>query len=63
MIRKKKVFKPMKIPRRLQSELPYKDKPKIAKIGRTNKLKKERVAVIRDKHEYKVSKMLLRNKV
>lgn len=55
VVRKPKVFKPLKIPKRLQRQLPYKDRPKISKIGHNYDSKKDRVAIVRDAHEYKVS--------
>lgn len=58
VVRPKKVFKPIKIPKRLQSQLPFKDKPKTSKIGPRGNMKKQRIAVVRDQHEYKVKRSL-----
>lgn len=54
--REPKVFKPLVIPRKLQRQLPYRDKPKYAplKSDRKPDLEKKRVAVIREPHEQKV---------
>ncbi|XP_065209750.1 ribosome biogenesis protein BMS1 homolog [Planococcus citri] len=55
--RKKKVFKQIKIPKRLQSQLPYKYKPKAAKVGPSSDTK-NRLVVVRDAHDVKVSSLL-----
>lgn len=55
-----KVFKPLVIPRNLQKELPYKDKPKFESDPRTRKTKFEnrRVAVVRDAKEENVARLM-----
>ncbi|XP_047366647.1 ribosome biogenesis protein BMS1 homolog isoform X3 [Vespa velutina] len=55
-----KVFKPLIIPRNLQKELPYKDKPKLEPNPRTRKTKFEerRVAVVRDAKEESVARLM-----
>lgn len=49
------MFRPLKIPKDLQRNLPFKDKPKIPKKMVDN-VQAGRVAVIRDVKEKKVSK-------
>ncbi|XP_076753428.1 ribosome biogenesis protein BMS1 homolog [Xylocopa sonorina] len=57
--RETKVFKPLSIPRSLQKELPYRDKPKLSTFGkRKSNLKKGRVAVVREPKEANVAKLL-----
>ncbi len=58
MVRKKRIPKPIKIPQRLQGQLPFKDKPKTAQMGRVTNIRKQRFAVLRDRHEQKVKKIL-----
>ncbi|XP_017882158.1 ribosome biogenesis protein BMS1 homolog [Ceratina calcarata] len=53
--REPKVFRPLSIPRSLQKELPYKDKPKLIPAG---KHKQNRVAVIREPEEANVAKLI-----
>lgn len=55
-----KVFKPLVIPRNLQKELPYKDKPKFQPDSRTRKPKFEerRVAVVREPKEENVARLM-----
>ncbi|XP_011298127.1 ribosome biogenesis protein BMS1 homolog [Fopius arisanus] len=58
--RQPKVFKPLVIPRNLQKELPYRDKPKLAPLegNRRNKFGDRRVAVVRDVKEENVAKFM-----
>ncbi|KAF7382877.1 hypothetical protein HZH66_013279 [Vespula vulgaris] len=58
--RSMKVFKPLVIPRNLQKELPYKDKPKFESNPHTRKTKFEdrRVAVVRDAKEENVARLM-----
>lgn len=58
--REPKVFKPLVIPRKLQKELPYRDRPKFGplKCDRKPDIEKKRVAVIREPHEQNVANML-----
>ncbi|XP_043485918.1 ribosome biogenesis protein BMS1 homolog, partial [Polistes fuscatus] len=58
--RKVKVFKPLVIPRNLQKELPYKDKPKFGPDPHTRKTKfaENRVAVVRDAKEENVARLM-----
>nr|CAD7574514.1 unnamed protein product [Timema californicum] len=51
--REEKVFKPLSIPRNLQKELPYKDKPKKGPVDQKKNLESQRIAVIREPHEQK----------
>lgn len=65
IVRQPKVFKPLIIPKSLQKELPYRDKPKFdAKVakgkGKTNKY--QPIAVIREPHEQDVANMMKRIK-
>ncbi|XP_033193694.1 ribosome biogenesis protein BMS1 homolog isoform X2 [Bombus vancouverensis nearcticus] len=54
-----KVFKPLSIPRSLQKELPYRDKPKLMpKSKHEPNFKKGRVAVIREPNEANVAKLM-----
>lgn len=46
------------IPRKLQAALPYKDKPKYGVKASEKKKQIERVAVIKEPHEQKVSNMI-----
>ncbi|CAG2066111.1 unnamed protein product [Timema podura] len=56
--REEKVFKPLSIPRNLQKELPYKDKPKKGPIDQKKNLESQRIAVIREPHEQKVASLM-----
>ncbi|XP_015119160.1 ribosome biogenesis protein BMS1 homolog [Diachasma alloeum] len=58
--RQPKVFKPLIIPRNLQKELPYRDKPKLAPLeeNRIQKFEDKRVAVVRDVKEENVAKLM-----
>lgn len=49
------MFKPLIIPRKLQQALPYKDKPKYGVRKSEQKKPIDRVAVIKEPHEQKVS--------
>jgi ribosome biogenesis protein BMS1 len=49
------VFRPLVIPRALQKELPYKDKPKTRARNEKKVLESGRIAVIREPHEQRVS--------
>ncbi|KAL6255205.1 hypothetical protein P5V15_013543 [Pogonomyrmex californicus] len=55
-----KVFKPLSIPRKLQKELPYRDKPKNKCVPhwRKPKLKESRVAVVREPREENIARMM-----
>lgn len=55
-----KVFKPLSIPRKLQKELPYRDKPKLQSVPhlRKPKFKQSRVAVIREPDEENVARLM-----
>ncbi|XP_050538597.1 ribosome biogenesis protein BMS1 homolog [Daktulosphaira vitifoliae] len=52
-----KYFKPLKISKNLQAQLPYKDKPKTLVTAKRD-LKKQRVAVVRDGHEEQVASLM-----
>uniref|UniRef100_A0A1B6G6J2 Bms1-type G domain-containing protein n=1 Tax=Cuerna arida TaxID=1464854 RepID=A0A1B6G6J2_9HEMI len=54
IVREPVAFKPLIIPKKLQKNLPYKDKPKVIALQK----KKEKVAVVRDIHESKVASMM-----
>ncbi|KAI8041405.1 ribosome biogenesis protein BMS1 homolog [Drosophila gunungcola] len=56
VVRKKKIFRPLKIPKALQRALPYKDKPKLG--PEEPKAALERVAVVNSPYEQKVAKMM-----
>lgn len=57
--REPRVFKPLVIPRELQKMLPYKDKPKKAvEITGKQRVEKKRIAVIHDRKEQKVAKLI-----
>ncbi|XP_078040223.1 ribosome biogenesis protein BMS1 homolog isoform X2 [Augochlora pura] len=58
--REPKVFKPLSIPRSLQKELPYKDKPKLkAHPGRRKpKFQDNRVAIVREPKEERVAMLM-----
>ncbi|KOX67872.1 Ribosome biogenesis protein bms1 [Melipona quadrifasciata] len=51
-----KVFKPLSIPRSLQKELPYRDKPKLMPASR--KQRNGRVAVVREPKEANVARLM-----
>lgn len=55
-----KVFRPLFIPRKLQKELPYRDKPKLGSVPhlRKPKFKQDRVAVVREPQEEKIAHMM-----
>ena len=55
-----KVFKPLYIPRNLQKELPYRDKPKLPTLPRKRKatVKEQRVAVVREPREENIAKLM-----
>jgi len=55
-----KVFKPLFIPRKLQKELPYRDKPKLESVPhlRKPKFKQGRVAVIREPQEQNIARII-----
>ncbi|KAH8379676.1 hypothetical protein KR009_006484 [Drosophila setifemur] len=54
IVRKEKIFRPLKIPNALQRALPYKDKPKFADPKKVL----QRVAVVNSPYEQKVAKMM-----
>ncbi|KAJ8925423.1 hypothetical protein NQ315_009255 [Exocentrus adspersus] len=56
--RKPKPFKPLVIPQKLQKALPYRDKPKHGVKSSERKRGIDRVAVIHEPHEQKVSTMM-----
>lgn len=58
--REAKVFKPLFIPRGLQKDLPYRDKPKIvpAPGSKKSKFEEKRVAVVRDQKEENVARLM-----
>ncbi|XP_063972132.1 ribosome biogenesis protein BMS1 homolog [Diachasmimorpha longicaudata] len=58
--RQPRVFKPLIIPKNLQKELPYRDKPKLAPLPKNGvkTFKDKRVAVVRDVREEKVAKLM-----
>ncbi|XP_067203933.1 ribosome biogenesis protein BMS1 homolog [Linepithema humile] len=55
-----KVFRPLFIPRKLQKELPYRDKPKLQSVPHLRKpqFKQGRVAVVREPHEENVARLM-----
>ncbi|CAL1681454.1 unnamed protein product [Lasius platythorax] len=55
-----RVFKPLFIPRKLQKELPYRDKPKLQSVPhlRKPKFKQGRVAVVREPDEQNVARLM-----
>ncbi|KYN01439.1 PREDICTED: ribosome biogenesis protein BMS1 homolog [Cyphomyrmex costatus] len=55
-----KVFKPLFIPRKLQKELPYRDKPKLESVPhlRKPKFKQGRVAVVREPKEQNIARII-----
>ncbi|XP_011879763.1 PREDICTED: ribosome biogenesis protein BMS1 homolog [Vollenhovia emeryi] len=60
VVRDVKVFKPLFIPRKLQKNLPYRDKPKLESIPhlRKPKFKQGRVAVVREPQEEKIARIM-----
>jgi len=48
------MFRPLVIPRTLQKELPYKDKPKNKAINEKKILESKRITVVREPHEQRV---------
>ncbi|KAF5291301.1 hypothetical protein FQA39_LY03452 [Lamprigera yunnana] len=58
IIRRPKLFKPLVIPKKLQTALPYRNKPNAGILPEERKKKMNRVAVIREPNEQKVSKMM-----
>ncbi|RLU15850.1 hypothetical protein DMN91_011606 [Ooceraea biroi] len=60
IVRDVKVFKPLFIPRKLQKELPYGDKPKLKPLPHMRKSKptQGRVAVIREPRERNVARLM-----
>lgn len=54
IVREPKVFRPLAIPRALQKELPYRDKPKHKKEAGPS-IDGQRVAVVREARERKVN--------
>ncbi|XP_014209077.1 ribosome biogenesis protein BMS1 homolog [Copidosoma floridanum] len=57
--REPKFFKPLFVPRSLQKELPYQDKPKVAaKFCKRKQFDKQRVAVVRDHKEANVARLM-----
>ncbi|XP_044012399.1 ribosome biogenesis protein BMS1 homolog, partial [Aphidius gifuensis] len=60
IVREVKTFKPLAIPKNLQKDLPYRDKPKLEQLPekRRTKFADKRVAVVRDAREEKVSRMM-----
>jgi len=54
--REPRVFKPLVIPRSLQKDLPYRDKPKRPPTAKS--LDSKRIAIIREPHEKKIDKMM-----
>ena len=55
-----KVFKPLFIPRNLQKELPYRDKPKLPPVPgmRRKTVEEKRVAVVREPKEENIDKLM-----
>lgn len=55
-----KVFRPLFVPRKLQKELPYRDKPKLQSVPhlRKPKFKQGRVAVVREPREENIARMM-----
>ncbi|PSN37116.1 hypothetical protein C0J52_12602 [Blattella germanica] len=61
--RKPKAFHPLVIPRSLQKELPYKEKPKNVAKKTTKAANSGRIAVVREPHERKVASLMKMLKV
>ncbi|KAK3932873.1 Ribosome biogenesis protein BMS1-like protein [Frankliniella fusca] len=57
IVREPKVFRPLVVPRALQKELPYRDRPK-SKVGLGSNIDDQRIAVVREAHEQKVDKLM-----
>ncbi|XP_049767714.1 ribosome biogenesis protein BMS1 homolog [Schistocerca cancellata] len=53
-----KVFPELVIPRSLQKQLPYKDKPKLGPVRGKDSLESKRIAVVREPHEQQVAAMM-----
>lgn len=53
-----RTFKPLAIPKSLQKDLPYKDKPKLPPKHLRKTFESQRVAVIHSPHEQKIHKMM-----
>lgn len=64
IVRKEVAPTPLAIPRSLQRELPYKDKPKhlVIKDAKKSDLESQRVAVVLEKHEQKAQQLMMRLK-
>lgn len=64
IVRKEVAPTPLAIPRSLQKELPYKDKPKtlVIKDAKKRDLESQRVAVVLEKHEQKAQQLMMRLK-
>lgn len=58
IVRAPKSFKPLVVPRQLQSALPYKDKPKRGPKDARAPLEAGRVAVVHSPHEQKIDNMM-----
>uniref|UniRef100_A0A182IKC9 Uncharacterized protein n=1 Tax=Anopheles atroparvus TaxID=41427 RepID=A0A182IKC9_ANOAO len=58
IVRENLAFRPLVIPKSLQKELPYKDKPKHAPVNPRKSFESGRVAVVLSPHEQKVAKMM-----
>ncbi|KAI4468202.1 ribosome biogenesis protein [Holotrichia oblita] len=58
IVREPKVFKPLVIPKKLQHALPYRDKPNHGVKMAERRKKIDRVAVIKEPYEQKVSKVM-----
>ncbi|XP_001605043.2 ribosome biogenesis protein BMS1 homolog [Nasonia vitripennis] len=60
VLREPKVFKPLVVPRTLQKDLPYRDKPKLQPVlgKRKTKFEEKRVAVVREPREENVARMM-----
>ncbi|XP_063232046.1 ribosome biogenesis protein BMS1 homolog [Bacillus rossius redtenbacheri] len=56
--REPKVFRPLVVPRTLQRELPYKNKPRQGPAEPRPSLQSQRVAVVRQPHEEKVARLM-----
>lgn len=58
IVRQPKQFFPLRIPRKLQKALPYKDKPKLGPIDPKKPFDSNRVAVIHSPYEQRVANMM-----
>lgn len=58
--RQLKMYTPLSIPRNLQKDLPYRDKPKLKQLPENRKIKftDKRVAVVRDANEERTAKLM-----